>query len=67
MFYEGCTTEEIRAYRELEGQIFDFGQGKMKMKSSEDIYYKMCLLERLATHSRDFSHELVATYVNIKT
>ena len=25
------------------------------------------LLEKLTTHSRDFSHELVATYVNTKT
>lgn len=24
-------------------------------------------LEKLATHSHDFSHELVATYVNTKT
>ena len=48
MFYEGCTLEEIKAYRELEKQTFDFGQGKMKMEGgygSEDIYYKMCLLE----------------------
>lgn len=42
-FYEGCTTKEIRAYRELEGQTFDFGQGKMKTESSEDAYYEMCL------------------------
>lgn len=25
------------------------------------------IFEKLATHSRDFSHELVATYVNTKT
>lgn len=31
MFYEGCTIEEIRAYRELESETFDFGEGEMKI------------------------------------
>ena len=31
------------------------------------LEYATVLFEELATHSRDFSHELVATYVNTKT
>ena len=47
MFYEGCTIDEIRAFRELEGEAFDFGEGLMDMKNaeSEDAYYEMCLPE----------------------
>lgn len=46
MFYEGCTIDEIIAYRELENETFDFGEGKMKMEGllgSEDAYYEMCI------------------------
>ncbi|MGJ0846438.1 hypothetical protein ACR77J_07110 [Tissierella praeacuta] len=48
MFYEGCTLDEIRAFRELEGEVFNFGEGEMKMEGwygSEDAYYEMCLPE----------------------
>ena len=48
MYYEGCTLDEIRAYRELEGEVFDFGEGEMKIEGwygSEDAYYEMCLPE----------------------
>lgn len=48
MFYEGCTLEEIRAFRELEKEVFDFGEGDMKIEGwygSEDAYYEMCLPE----------------------
>lgn len=48
MFYEGCTLDEIRTYRELEDETFDFGEGKMKIEGwygSEDAYYEMCLSE----------------------
>lgn len=39
---------------------------KLYEKSQEKKEYKKCF-EELATNSRDFSHELVATYVNTKT
>ena len=29
MYYEGCTFDEIRAYRDLESETFDFGEGEM--------------------------------------
>lgn len=48
MFYEGCTIDEIRAFRELEGEVFDFGEGEMKIDGwygSEDAYYEICLPE----------------------
>ena len=48
MFYEGCTIEEIRAFRELESEAFDFGEGEMRIEGllgSEDAYYEMCLPE----------------------
>lgn len=44
MFYEECTIEEVLAYRELENEYFDFGEGLMSPLSSklfEDVYYKM--------------------------
>ena len=44
MFYEECTIEEVIAYRELENEYFDFGEGLMSplsSKLSEDVYYKM--------------------------
>lgn len=44
MFYEGCTAEEIEAYRDLESATFDFGEGNMKIEGwygSEDAYYEM--------------------------
>jgi len=49
LYYEGCTIDEVRAYKELEGEVFDFGEGKMKMEwwyGSEDAYYEMCLPEK---------------------
>lgn len=42
--YDECTLEEVIAYRKLQGETFDFGEGPMKMEGlygSEDIYYKM--------------------------
>ena len=48
MYYEGCTLDEIRAYRELESQIFDFGEGEMEIEGwygSEDAYLSMSLPE----------------------
>lgn len=48
LFYEGCTLDEVRAFRELEGEVFDFGEGEMKIEGwlgSEDAYYEMCLPE----------------------
>lgn len=53
MFYEGCTIDEIRAYRESESETFDFGAGEMKMDGwygSEDAYYEMCLPEESGTN-----------------
>ena len=44
LFYEGCTVEEIEAYRDLESATFDFGEGSMKIEGwygSEDAYYEM--------------------------
>lgn len=44
IFYEECTFEEILAYRELENEYFDFGEGLMRAsdgKYSEDAYYEM--------------------------
>ena len=46
MFYEDCTIEEILAYRELENETFNFGEGDMQMEGllgSEDVYYRICL------------------------
>lgn len=54
MFYEGCTVEEIRAYRELESETFNFGEGDMKIQGwygSEDAYYEMCLPEECGYNS----------------
>lgn len=42
--YNECTLEEVLAYRELEGEVFDFGEGPMRIDGllgSEDVYYKM--------------------------
>ncbi len=47
-FYDGCTLDEIRAFRKLESEVFDFGKGRMRMDGwygSEDAYYEMCLPE----------------------
>lgn len=44
IFYEECTFEEILAYRELENEYFDFGEGLMRAsdgKYSEDAYYEI--------------------------
>lgn len=44
MFYDECTIEEVLAYRALENEYFDFGEGLMSPLSnskSEDVYYKM--------------------------
>lgn len=44
IFYEECTLEEVIAYRELESEYFDFGEGLMSPlsgKQSEDAYYEM--------------------------
>ena len=44
MFYEGCTIEEVKTYRQLENEVFNFGEDNMKMEGwygSEDTYYKM--------------------------
>ena len=44
MFYEECTLEEVIAYRKLESEYFDFGEGLMSPLSgrqSEDVYYEM--------------------------
>lgn len=44
IFYEECTFEEILAYRELENEYFDFGEGLMRAsdgKDSEDAYYEI--------------------------
>lgn len=49
MFYEGCTIDEIKAFRELESETFDFGEGFMKIEDSfgsEDVYYKLALQEK---------------------
>jgi hypothetical protein len=48
MFYEECTLNEIRAYRNLESEIFDFGEGEMEIEGwygSEDAYLSMSLPE----------------------
>ena len=48
--------------REVKYRVYD------KNKNRIFQVIRLCKsFERLATHSRDFSHELVATYVNIKT
>ncbi len=47
-FYDGCTLDEIRAYRNLESATFNFGEGNMSIDGwygSEDAYYEMCLPE----------------------
>ena len=48
MFYEECTLNEIRAQRNLESEIFDFGEGEMEIEGwygSEDAYLSMSLPE----------------------
>lgn len=55
MLYEGCTFQEIKAYRELDGQPFDFGEGLIypsDTMGSEDTYYEMALQE--AEEQRDY-------------
>lgn len=50
-YYEGCTLQEVMAFRELESEVFDFGQGDMKIESllgSEDAYYEMAIQNRLS-------------------
>lgn len=58
MFYEGCTIDEIRAFRELEGESFDFGEGLMDMRNalSEDAYYEMCLPEECGYIEDGYEH-----------
>lgn len=59
MFYEGCTVDEIRAYRDLESESFDFGEGLMDMrdaKYSEDAYYEMCLPEECGFDEYDYEY-----------
>ena len=49
VFYEDCTTFEVKAFRALESEVFDFGTGEMKIEGllgSEDAYYEMDLQER---------------------
>lgn len=42
--YEGCTTEEIRAYRALQNEPFDFGTGLITNENGgEEAYYEMHL------------------------
>lgn len=58
-YYEGCTIDEIRAFRELEGESFDFGEGLMDMKNakySEDAYYEMCLPEESGYDEYDYEY-----------
>lgn len=48
MFYQDCTAFEIKAYRQLENETFDFGTGEMKIEGllgSEDAYYQITLDE----------------------
>jgi len=48
MFYEGCTIEEIKAFRALDSKPFDFGEGLIypsDIMGSEDAYYEMDLQE----------------------
>ena len=66
MFYEGCTFDEIRAYRDLESEIFDFGNGEMKIEGwygSEDVYLKMSLPEYYYEPEYE---EFIQTYSNHK-
>lgn len=51
MFYEGCTLQEVKAYRELDGKPFDFGEGLIypsNAMGSEDAYYEMTLQDEEA-------------------
>jgi len=42
--YEGCTREEIQAYRELQNEHFDFGTGLIVPENGgEEAYYEMAL------------------------
>lgn len=55
-YYEGCTLKEIMAFRNLESEIFDFGQGPMKMEGllgSEDAYYEMAIQDILDSEVND--------------
>lgn len=59
MFYEGCTIDEIRAYRDLESEVFDFGEGEMRIEGwygSEDAYYEMCLPEESGWDEYYYEH-----------
>lgn len=62
-YYEGSTLEEVRAYRELESETFDFGEGEMRIEGwygSEDAYYEMALEDE--EYENDFEEE----YLNKK-
>lgn len=50
MFYEECTLQEVLAYRDLENEYFDFGEGPMRAadgKYSEDEYYELRIQDEL--------------------
>lgn len=45
-YYECCNIWEILAYRDLESEVFDFGEGPMSIEGlhgSEDAYYEMAI------------------------
>lgn len=57
--YKDCTLEEVIAYRDLENEVFDFGEGPMEMEGllgSEDVYYRMFINDN-TDRSDEISYE----------
>lgn len=51
MYYEDCTVEEIMAYKALENEYFNFGEGPMRPsdgEENEDFYYNLRLSQENA-------------------
>jgi hypothetical protein len=54
--YDECTLEEIEAYRKLESEKFDFGEGEIRIEGiygSEDAYYELSLQEMCDDNNDD--------------
>lgn len=63
MIYNECIEEEILAYKELENEIFDFGEGPMKMENSEILYYNNDL-QAYQDFKKDKQRKICTSFIN---
>lgn len=59
-YYEGCTLFEIKAFRDLENESFDFGEGEMKIEGwygSEDAYYEISIQSLISEYEDNQYHK----------